>query len=92
MKPIKTPTKITTVVSVSNPSVVVTPHTHARAGGYVIGADIHLYICSYMYIYMTTKKNFEWHFSGQLTFSKTRGRLLVKFIALSKSRTYLLHT
>ena len=28
-------------------------------------------------IYMTPPKKFEWHFSGRLTFSNTRDRLLV---------------
>ena len=33
----------------------------------------------YIYIYVTPKK-FEWHFSDRLTFSNTRGRLLVELI------------
>ena len=33
--------------------------------------------CIYMYV---TPKKFEWHFSGQLTFLNTHGRLFIKFI------------
>ena len=33
-----------------------------------------------MYVCMWPPKKFEWHFSGRLTFSNTRGRFLVEFI------------
>ena len=42
---------------------------------YVIGASVHLYIHICIW-----PKMFEWHFSGRLTFSNTRGSLLVEFI------------
>ena len=62
--------------------VFITQHAHERAGGYMIRAGVHSYVCiRYMYVYMyVTKKKFEWHFGGLLTFSNTHGRLLVKFI------------
>ena len=28
--------------------MVITPHVHARAGGYVIGAGVHIYIYTYV--------------------------------------------
>ena len=49
---------------------------HARAGGYAIGAGVHLHMFVYLCTYVTPKK-FEWDFSARLTFSNTRGRLLV---------------
>ena len=30
--------------------VLVTPHAHARAGGYVIGAGVHIYVGRYMFV------------------------------------------
>ena len=34
-----------------------TLHAHARAGGYVIGAGVHLYVCICdVYMYVTQKK------------------------------------
>ena len=32
---------------------IVTPHAHARAGGYVIGAGVH--ICVYIYMFVDQK-------------------------------------
>ena len=62
---------------------VETQHGHAGAEGYVIGVDVCMYICiiyvcTYVLIYVCDPKKFEWHFSGQFTFSNTRSRLLVK--------------
>ena len=39
--------------------------------------------CPFMYIYVcvfTYDSKLEWHFSGRLTFSNTRGKLLVEVI------------
>ena len=41
------------------------PHVHARAGGHVIGAGIHIYI---------HVKKFESYFSDRLNFSNIRSR------------------
>ena len=44
----------------------------------MIGAGVYLYIvCVYV---VDDPQKVEWHFSGQLSFSNTRGRLLVEFI------------
>ena len=45
----------------------ITPHAHARAGGYVIGAGVYIYIC------LWTKFFWGSYFSNQLTFSNIRG-------------------
>ena len=52
--------------------LLITLHAHVRAGVMCSGL-----VSIYIYI---TKKKFEWHFSSPLTFSNTRGRLLVEFI------------
>ena len=57
--------------------ILVTPHVDVRAGCYVIVVGVHLYVCLYVYV---TPKKLEWHFSGRLTFSNSRGSLLVEFI------------
>ena len=31
-------------------SVLITLHTHARAGGFVIGSGVHIYIYIYIYV------------------------------------------
>ena len=64
------------------------PHAHARAGGYVIGAGVHICLWS--------KKIFESYFNDRLTFSnicsRTSRRLALPlrtpetFSLLSKSR------
>ena len=43
----------------------VTPHAHARAGGYVIGAGVHMF---------ADKNKFESYFSDRLTFSNIHSR------------------
>ena len=43
-------------------AVITTPHAHAQAGGYVIGADVHIYVYIYS-ICLWTKKIFESYFS-----------------------------
>ena len=53
--------------------------THSASGVYAIGAGVHLYIYIYMCVYMT-KKKFEWHFSGRLTFSYTSVDLSLNII------------
>ena len=55
---------------------IFTPHAHVRAGGYVIGAGVHIYI-NKLYIIMfiamfVDKKKFESHFSDRLAFSNIR--------------------
>ena len=40
----------------------------------MIGVGVHIYISR------LPQKKFEWHFSGQLTFSNTHSRFLVEFI------------
>ena len=54
------------------------PQTRTESGVYVIGAGVHLYIDIYVCVY--DQEKFEWHLSGPLTFSNTRGRLVVEFI------------
>ena len=49
----------------------------------MIGAGVHLYT----YICVCVCMTFEWHFSGWLTFSNTRGRLLVEFKTSSTTAT-----
>ena len=46
-----------------------THHFHVQAGGYVIGAGVHIYI--YMFV---DKKKFESYFSDRLTFSNINSR------------------
>ena len=50
---------------------IFTPHTHARAGGYVIRAGVHII---YMFTYVCGPKKIESYFSDRLPFSNIRGR------------------
>ena len=47
-----------------------TPHMHVRAGGFVIGAGVHIYMC----LYVCGQKKIESHFSDRLTFSNISSR------------------
>ena len=49
-------------------------HTHARAGGYVIGAGVHLYIC------YDPKKGYNDSLEVNSPIQTSSGRLLIKFI------------
>ena len=56
------------------------PQTRSESGVYVIGAGVHLYIYMCVCVCVYDQEKFEWHLSGPLTFSNTRGRLVVEFI------------
>ena len=53
-------------------SKLFTPHAHARAGGYVIGAGVH--ICIYIGIYVCGQKKIESYFSDRLALSNIHCR------------------
>ena len=53
---------------------IVTPHAHARAGGYVIGAGVHIYIC------LWTKKSLNRTLAIDSPIQTFAVGLLVKFI------------
>ena len=60
---------------------VVTPHAHALAGGYVIGAGVHIYVGTVgRYICLWTKKGLNRNLAIDSPFQTFAVGLLVEFI------------
>ena len=62
-----------------------TPHKQRERGICDRDWSPFIYICIYVCVCVCVydPKKFEWHFSGRLTFSNTRSRLLLEFIDYS---------
>ena len=71
-----------TEVSIHMPCnvVVITLHVHARAGGYVIAAGVHIYVYMFIYMFVDEKNNWNLTLAIESPFQAFAVGLLVEFI------------